>query len=83
MPGSQQWTSRYSGPGRTGVCVCGHSYDMHHCGIVMNADYFAQTGEEVVPGGCCFYSCNEGEGLGPDGEPHCFNYVDAGEAGKV
>ena len=73
------WTPRYSGPGQTGICRCGHSADDHHGGIVMNEEYFRQTGESRVPGACEFYSCNEGEGLGPDGEPHCFEYVDAGE----
>ena len=45
----------------------------------MNAEYFRQTGESRVPGGCEFYSCNEGEGLDDEGRPHCFNYVDAGD----
>lgn len=74
-----EWTPRYSGPKQSGICVCGHSHWDHHGGIVMNADYYAQTGESRVPGGCEFYGCNESEGLDDEGNPHCFNYVDAGD----
>ena len=73
------WTPRYSGPHRSGICRCGHSWQDHHLGCVLNADYLAQTGERYVPGGCEFHDCNEGEGLGPDGEVHCFAYRDTRE----
>jgi hypothetical protein len=76
------WRPRYSGPGQTGQCRCGHSADDHHGSIVMNADYFAQTGEGRVPGGCEFYGCNEGEGLDDEWRPHCFDYVDAGDVSE-
>ena len=79
MTDKPTWRPRYSGPGQTGICVCGHHYSDHHCGVVMNPDYLAQTGETVVPGGCEFYQCNEGEGLDDKGKFHCFNYVDAGD----
>jgi hypothetical protein len=72
------WLPRYSGPGKSGVCVCGHDASDHHGGIVMNQDYYAQTGEGRVPGGCEFYNCNEGEGLDGEGRPHCFDYQDRG-----
>ena len=72
------WRPRYSGPGKSGVCRCGHHWSSHHCGIVMNQDYLDQTGEDCVPGGCLEYGFNETEGLGPNGEPHCFNYEDRG-----
>ena len=76
------WRPRYSGPGQTGICRCGHSADDHHGSIVMNAEYFRQTGESRVPGGCEFYGCNEGEGLDADGKFHCLNYVDAGDVSE-
>lgn len=72
------WKPRYSGPGQSGVCRCGHSHWDHHGGVVMNQEYFAATGEGRVPGGCEFYGCNEGEGLDAEGKPHCFNYEDKG-----
>jgi hypothetical protein len=72
------WTPRYSGPGKSGICRCGHRYTTHHCGIVMNDDYYRQTGETVVPGECEFYGCNEFGGLDADGKLHCGNYVDRG-----
>ena len=62
-----KWEPRYSGPGKCGVCKCGHSVSDHHCGVVCNPDYYAQTGEELVPQECEFYGCNEEGGLGPDG----------------
>jgi hypothetical protein len=73
-----KWEPLYSGPGKSGVCRCGHSHEDHHGGIVMNADYFKQTGEGRVPGECEFYGCNEEGGLDADGNLHCGNYVDRG-----
>jgi hypothetical protein len=72
------WTPRYSGPGKSGVCVCGHPWDSHHLGIVMNADYLAQTGESYIAQECEEFGCNEFGGLDADGKPHCGNYVDRG-----
>lgn len=66
------WTKQYY----SGVCVCGHSWDVHHLCMVMNLDYFNQTGECTVPQECEFYGCNEYGGLDAQGNEHCGGYVD-------
>jgi hypothetical protein len=76
------WRPRYSGPGKCGVCVCGHPVEDHHCGVVCNPAYYAQTGEELVPQECEFYGCNEDGGLDDKGELHCGHYVDAGDTSE-
>ena len=53
------WEPRYSGPGKCGVCKCGHSWDEHHIGFVMNPDYIKETGEACIPEECEAYGCNE------------------------
>jgi hypothetical protein len=73
--------AKYSGPSRSGICVCGHSWESHHRMIVMNKEYYETTQEGYVLGECCFYGFNEAGGLMPDdnGEwhPHCFGYRDS------
>lgn len=71
---------RYSGNGRTGVCKCGHPWQDHHLGIVMNETYFKETGEVYVPQECEAYGFNELGGLqfvGGQWVDHCHNYVDS------
>jgi hypothetical protein len=72
---------RYSGEGRSGICKCGHNWDEHHLGVVMNREHFESTKEAYVPQECEHYGCNEEGGLmpGPDGEmiDHCFGYTDS------
>jgi hypothetical protein len=78
------WKPRYSGPNRSGVCVCGHSWEDHHLGCVMNVDYANATGESYVPDECNFYGCNEVGGMQYVVEQwvdHCHRYVDS-KAGK-
>lgn len=73
----------YSGPGRSGICVCGCSWKDHHLCVVMNEDYFRQTGEEYSPGECEHYGFNElggkklNEATG-QWENHCHGYCDRG-----
>ena len=76
---------RYSGPNRSGICVCGHSWDDHHLCCVMNQAYLDATGEFAIPCECEFYGCNEMGGLDAEGRPHCSRYLDsmAGEAGEL
>ena len=72
---------RYSGPGKSGVCVCGHKWDEHHLGIVMNMEYYEATHEQYVPQECEHYGFNELGGMmpGPDGwVHHCTGYEDRG-----
>lgn len=73
------WKPRYSGPGRTGVCVCGHSWQDHHLGVVMNQAYYEATGEAYIPQECEFYGWNARGGLDSVGGIHCEMYRDAGE----
>jgi hypothetical protein len=67
---------KYSGPNRCGVCVCGHSWEDHHLGVVMNAEYAEATGEAYLPEECEFYGFNEMGGLDAEGNNHCQKYVD-------
>lgn len=73
---------RYSGPGRTGICVCGCSWDSHHLGIVMNSAYREATGEGYVPEECETFGFNEVGGMKQvDGKwvDHCHRYEDSGK----
>jgi hypothetical protein len=70
---------RYSGPNRSGVCVCGHSWDRHHLGMVMRQEYVDATGEGYIPQECEAFGFNEAGGLMPvNGEwiHHCSGYRD-------
>ena len=64
---------RYSGEGRTGICVCGHSWEDHHLGVTMNPDY----PEPYLPQECEFFGFNEGSGLDAAGKEHCWQYRDS------
>ena len=71
---------RYSGPTRSGVCVCGHSWEEHHLGWVLNTEYLQQTKEGYIPQECEHYGFNEAGGLMPDADgewvDHCGSYID-------
>lgn len=73
-----QFEPRYSGPGKSGICKCGHSWQNHHLGVVMNRDFYEATHEAYVPQECEFYGFNEMGGKDRNGNDHCFNYEDAG-----
>ena len=73
---------RYSGPNRTGICKCGHSWEDHHLGCVMNKEYGDATQEAYVPQECCAFGFNETGGLMYENgkwEDHCHSYEDQGE----
>ncbi len=75
----QEYYPRYSGPGKSGICVCGHTWEQHHLGVVLNEPFRLATGEAYVPQECEAFGFNETGGYGPDGEPHhCDGYRDAG-----
>lgn len=72
---------KYSGPGCSGTCICGHNWQDHHLGMVMNPDYIKQTGEYYIPQECEYYGCNEVGGLKfnidtQEWEDHCHGYRD-------
>ena len=67
---------RYSGPNRSGICVCGHSWKQHHLGVVMNSDYINATKEGYIAQECEHFGFNEMSGLDADGEYHCGSYRD-------
>ena len=69
--------ARYSGPNRSGICICGHSWKKHHLGVVMREDYRNQTGEAYIAQECEFYGFNETGGLDSDGKYHCDSYQDS------
>jgi hypothetical protein len=73
---------RYSGPDRSGVCVCGHRWEEHHLSLVMNPDYIKQTGESHLPEECEVFGFNETGGLiyvEDRWEHHCHRYRDSKE----
>lgn len=70
---------RYSGPNRTGICICGHTWQDHHLGIVLNEDYLNKVGESYLPEECEFYGFDEMGGKDADGHIHCDKYRDTGE----
>lgn len=76
---------KYSGPGRTGTCVCGHLWEAHHLGLVAQQAYIDETQEGYIPQECEYYGCNEMGGMmwdesGDNLVPHCSQYRDSGEA---
>ena len=62
----------------SGVCMCGHRYEDHHLGMVLNPAAYAVIGPHL-PEECEFFGCNEDGGLDENGEEHCHRYVDAEE----
>jgi hypothetical protein len=60
------------------VCMCGHSYEDHHLGIVLNPEAYAVMGPHL-PDECEFFGSNEDGGLDENGNEHCHRYVDAEE----
>ena len=79
--------ARYSGPNRSGVCVCGCSWKDHHLGMVMRQDAIETDGgpEYYIPQECERYGSNEAGGLKynkktGEYEDHCFGYKDTLDA---
>lgn len=68
----------YTGPGKCGICQCGHPVDDHHLSWVMSRTAVEETGEAYIPGACLAYGCNEYEGFDADGNVHCMSYKDRG-----
>ena len=67
----------YSGPNRSGICKCGHSWRTHHLSIVAKKEYHEATGEGYMPDECLAFGCNEMGGLDREGNVHCFGYEDS------
>lgn len=69
----------YSGPGRTGICVCGHAWDQHHLGIILNHDGDSPEAmhEAYIPQECEVFGHNETGGLDASGHEHCWSYRDS------
>ena len=73
---------RYSGPNRSGICICGCSWEKHHLSCVMRQEYVDETGECYIPEECCAYGCNETGGMKynketEEYEDHCYGYRDS------
>jgi len=73
----------YSGPARSGICICGHRWDDHHLGMVIRPGAEITDGgpECYIPQECEFYGDNELGGLDADGQPHCSRYRDTLDTG--
>ncbi len=79
-----KYQAKYSGPNRTGICVCGHYWEDHHLGMVMRQKYIDDTHEGYIPQECEAFGFNETGGLMYDEEKeewvnHCQHYTDKGE----
>jgi hypothetical protein len=62
----------------SGTCLCGHSYEDHHLGMVLNPEAHAVMGP-YLPEECEFFGSNEDGGLDEQGQDHCWRYVDSEE----
>ena len=66
----------------SGTCVCGHSWEDHHLGMILNKPIWDEMQKRwpdhppYVPQECEYYGCNEYGGLDAEGNPHCFQYTD-------
>lgn len=74
----------YSGPGKTGICKCGCSWEEHHLCIVASKAYRDATGEGYIPDECCAFGFNETGGMKynpetQEWEDHCSGYRDSGD----
>ena len=77
----------YSGPGKSGLCLCGHLWEDHHLSMAMRQEYVDVVKEGYLPGECLRYGCNETGGMRYDRSvhmyvDHCFGYRDAEGAVK-
>lgn len=83
---SKQIRPRYSGPGATGICMCGCPWDYHHLCRVTLQEYVDATGEIYLPDACCKFGSNETGGMKfneitGEYEDHCHRYEDSGLTG--
>jgi hypothetical protein len=66
----------------TGMCKCGHSWEDHHLGVIVNADVIQSIRSKYqdhplfIPQECEYYGCNEMGGYDTDGNDHCHGYED-------
>lgn len=77
-----QFQARYSGPKRSGICICGCPWQDHHLGMVMRQEYADDTGEGYIPDECCSFGSNEVGGMKynektEEWEDHCHGYRDS------
>jgi hypothetical protein len=66
----------------SGICLCGHSYEEHHLGVVANPEAAAVIGD-YLPQECEFFGFNENGGLDENGNEHCRHYVDTEDPDSV
>ncbi len=75
------WQPRYSGPNRSGMCICGCPWDKHHLGMVMREEYAKATKEGYIPQECEAFGFNEVGGMKMNDfdvwEDHCHRYKDS------
>lgn len=67
----------YSGPNRSGVCVCGHKWDEHHLAMVLRPEAIETDGgpEAYIPQECEHFGFDEMGGLDHEGNPNCAETV--------
>ena len=68
-------------------CICGHSWEDHHHGAVLNPDYPSDDHAQGIHAGwlaeeCEYYGFNEWGGLDNEGNKHCQRYRAASQQEK-
>ena len=61
----------------SGVCKCGHSYEDHHLGVIMNEDTLDKLPKDhppYLPQECEHFGSNEMGGRDLEGNYHCDQY---------
>ena len=67
----------------SGMCVCGHSWEDHHLGVIMNEDYIDFLKKNFpdhpgyLPQECEYFGSNEQGGKDSEGNEHCWQYEDS------
>lgn len=68
----------YSGPNRSGICVCGHQWEEHHLGMVARSEA-TETNDApkgYIPQECEHFWSDEMGGLDDEGNPNGSGYRD-------
>ena len=65
----------------SGTCLCGHSYEDHHLGMIANPEAYKIMGA-YLPQECLYFGCNETGGLDENGDSHCHGYTDKDDPNK-
>lgn len=66
----------------SGMCICGHKWDRHHLGMIVNPEAYEIMGPSYAQE-CEAFGFNETGGLNPDGSDHCHHYIDVEDKERI